>query len=87
MVAFTKSTSKMGIEIHKGYKVGDGFNPYWKEYRDINKKIRLDYIDFDNKIIYELKPMNPRSVRSGIRQLQKYNKSLGGGYTMRLELY
>ena len=36
---------------------------------------------------YELKPMNPRGVRSGIRQLQKYNKALGGGYKLRLELY
>ena len=33
------------------------------------------------------KTENPRSVRSGIRQLQKYNKTLGGGYTMWLELY
>ena len=31
--------------------------------------------------------MNPRGVRSGIRQLQKYNKALGGGYKLRLELY
>ena len=45
----------------------------------------LNYID--NKIIYELKPMNPQSVRKGIRQLQRYNRELGGGFTLRLELY
>ena len=83
---FTKSTASAGRKIHDGYKVGDRFNPNWKEYNGI-KGIRPDYVDFDNKIIYELKPMNPRSVRSGIRQLQRYNKALGGGYTMRLELY
>lgn len=83
---FTKSTARTGIKIHKGYKLGDGFNMECKEYKDI-KGIRPDYIDFDNNIIYELKPMNPRSVRSGIRQLQKYNNALGGGFTMRLELY
>lgn len=49
--------------------------------------IRPNYVDFDNKIIYELKPMNPLGVKSGIRQLQRYNKALGGGFAMRLELY
>lgn len=68
------------------FKVGDGFNPRFKESRKI-RGVRPDYIDFDNKIIYELKPMNPRSVRSGVRQLQRYNKAFGGGFTLRLELY
>ena len=83
---FTKSSASLGKRIHEGYKVGDGFNPKFKESRKI-KGVRPDYIDFDNKIIYELKPMNPRSVRSGVRQLQKYNKAFGGGFTLRLELY
>lgn len=39
------------------------------------------------KLIFELKPMNPRSIKSGIKQLQKYNKALGGGFKLRLELY
>ena len=83
---FTKSTASAGRQIHDGYKAGSGFNPDWKEYSGV-KGIRPDYVDFDNKIIYELKPINPRSVRSGVRQLQKYNQALGGGFTMRLELY
>ena len=83
---FTKSTASAGRKIHQGYKTGDLFNPDWKEYADI-KGIRPDYVDLDNKIIYELKPMNPRGVRSGVRQLQRYNEVLGGGYTMILELY
>jgi hypothetical protein len=83
---FTKSIASTGRKIHDGYKIGDGFNPKFKESRKI-PGVRPDYIDFDNKIIYELKPMNPRGVRSGIRQLQRYNKAFGGGYTLRLELY
>ena len=83
---FTKSTARLRRKIHDGYKVGDGFNPRFKESRKI-RGVRPDYIDFDNKIIYELKPMNPRSVRSGVRQLQRYNKAFGGGFTLRLELY
>ena len=57
-----------------------------KEYRKL-KGIRPDYIDFDNKIIYELKPNNPWSIKQGVRQLQKYNRSVGGGYRLRLEVY
>ena len=83
---FTKSIASKGRKIHAGYKVGDGFNPKFKESRKISG-VRPDYIDFDNKIIYELKPMNPQGIRSGIRQLQRYNKAFGGGFTLRLELY
>ena len=82
----TKSTAGAGRKIHQGYKVGDGFNPKFKEFPEL-KGVRPDYIDFDNNIIYELKPMNPRGVRSGIRQLQRYNKAFGGGFALRLELY
>ena len=83
---FTKSSASLGTKIHKGYKATRDFPKIEKEFRKI-KGIRPDYIDFSTKTIYELKPMNPRGVRSGIRQLQKYNKALGGGYKLRLELY
>ena len=83
---FTKSSASVGRKIHKGYKATDEFNEAYKEYRKI-KGIRPDYVDFDNKIIYELKPMNPRSVKQGIKQLKEYNERLGGGFRMQLELY
>ena len=83
---FTKSTASAGRRIHAGYKATDNFSSIGKEYRRING-IRTDYIDFNTRTIYELKPMNPRGVRSGICQLQKYNKELGGGFNLRLELY
>ena len=83
---FTKSTASAGRKIHQGYKATSNFPSIGKEFREI-KGIRPDYIDFNTKTIYELKPMNPRGVRSGIRQLQKYNKALGGGFNLVLELY
>lgn len=39
------------------------------------------------RLYMELKPNNPRGIRDGIRQLQRYNEALGGGYTLFLELY
>ena len=83
---YTKSSLSIGRKIHKGYKASKEFDPFWKEYRT-PIGIRPDYVDLRNKIIYELKPMNPRNARRGIRQLRRYNKALGGGYRMRLELY
>ena len=84
---FTKSTASAGRQIHKGYKATQDFLAIGrKEYNEI-KGIRPDYIDFSTKTIYELKPMNPRAAKSGIRQLKKYNKALGGGFKLRLELY
>jgi len=83
---FTKSTARAGRKIHAGYKATDNFSSVGKEYRKISG-IRPDYIDFNTRTIYELKPMNPRGVKGGIRQLQKYNKALGGGFNLRLELY
>lgn len=73
----------MTISLHNGYKIGvEGA----KEYRGI-KGMRPDFVDFKNATIYELKPNNPRSINQGIKQLQKYNKALGGGFNMVLELY
>ena len=79
---FTKSTRSAGTQIHKGYKVGMP----GKEYDKI-KGIRIDYLDMDNKVIYELKPFNPRSFKLGVRQLEKYNQKLDGEYKMVLEVY
>ena len=83
---FTKSNARIGTKIHEGYKTGAGFNQEWKENRYL-KGIRPDYVDFDNKVIYELKAFNPRSIKAGIKQLQKYNRALGGGFRMVLEVY
>ncbi len=71
-----------------GYNTGDNSlcNPKSKEFSKLSG-IRPDYVDFDNNVIYELKPNNPRSINLGIKQLHRYNEALGGGYTLVLELY
>lgn len=33
---------------------------------------RVDFIDFENKIVYELKPNNPNQIRKGTKQLAGY---------------
>ena len=38
------------------------------------KGYRPDFVDFLNHIIYELKPYNPRGVRNGIKQLERYKR-------------
>ena len=83
---FTKSTGPKGVQIHNGYKSGKGFVPDYKEYRK-TAGIRPDYYDKPQKVIYELKPFNPRSAKLGIKQLRKYNSRLGGKNAMRLEFY
>ena len=69
---FTKSSLKHGQGVHKLYKI-DKVGA--KEFREI-KGIRPDFVDFENHRIYELKPYNPWSVRRGIKQLNKYQKSM-----------
>ena len=82
----TKSTITAGKKIHKGYKTGyELIEDMTKE--AVRGKNQLDFLDDVNKIIYELKPFNPNGVRTGIRQLQRYNNALGGGYSLILELY
>ena len=83
---FTKSTASAGRRIHAGYKATPEFLGSSKEFNKI-RGIRPDYVDFDSKIIYELKPFNLKSIKSGIKQLQKYNQKLGGGFKMILEVY
>jgi len=45
---------------------------------------RADAIDYDRKIVLELKPNNPRAGRRGQRQVERYvnelNRTRGGGW-------
>lgn len=69
----SNSSLKQGQEIHKMYKVNDIGDNMFKEYSSI-KGYRPDFVDFLNHIIYELKPYNPRGVRNGIKQLERYKR-------------
>ncbi len=73
---YTKSNLKLGQEMHKAYKadIADGVAKR-KEYRLPSGK-RIDFIDFDTKTIYELKPYNPRAIKAGEKQLAQYLKEI-----------
>lgn len=79
---YTKSSLKLGREVHKEYKINDVDNiDRYKEYVLPSGK-RVDFIDFETQIIYELKPNNPKQIKLGKKQLQGYideMKSIDGG--------
>lgn len=65
----TKSNLDLGKKVHKEYKAGDvDYITKFKEYNLPSGK-RVDFIDFENKTVYELKPYNPRQ--------KKWNKTIG----------
>ena len=85
-VGITKSTAAAGKKIHAGYKTG--YNKLEGMVKEAKfGRNRMDFLDETNKIIYELKPNNPKSIAQGIRQLKRYDNAMGGGYTLILELY
>jgi hypothetical protein len=75
--------------MHKKFHSGE----YGKEFRLPSGK-RIDFLDIDNKTIYELKPFNPRAVKQGEKQLQIYKRELetiprfqGWEWNTKLETY
>jgi hypothetical protein len=73
---FTKSTLALGQQMHREYKVAQIMkNIRIKEFRLPSGK-RIDFIDLEKGIIYELKPNNPRAIRQGYIQLDKYLQEL-----------
>ena len=82
----TKSSLSAGRRIHHGYKAGDDIL-YGISKEVTRNRVRADFVDEANKIIYELKPNNPRGLRQGIKQLQRYRVEFGREYELFLELY
>ena len=68
---YTKSNLKLGQQMHKAYHAGE----IGKEFR-LPSGRRIDYLDINNGIIYELKPNNPRAIKQGERQLRMYYEEL-----------
>lgn len=88
---YTKSSLELGKKVHKEYKTGDVDNiTKFKEYVLPSGK-RVDYIDFETKTVYELKPHNPNQIRNGNKQLQNYLEEIenvfGEGWTSVLDTY
>ncbi|KJS89480.1 hypothetical protein [Desulfosporosinus sp. BICA1-9] len=93
-VPYTKSTMKLGQEMHKAYKadLADGITKF-KEYILPSGK-RIDFIDFETKTIHELKPYNPRAMKAGEKQLDQYLQEIQGnvekfgeGWKVQLDTY
>ena len=82
----TKSSLSAGRRIHHGYRAGDDIL-YGISKEVTRNRVRADFVDEANKIIYELKPNNPRGLRQGIKQLQRYRVEFGREYELFLELY
>ena len=72
---YTRSSLRAGTYINNGYKATTAFIEEEKEVRLLSK-LHPDYVDKTRKIIYELKPMNKRNVKKGIKQLMRYWEEL-----------
>ena len=88
---YTKSNFKLGQDVHKEYKQNEVDDLVkFKEYRLPSKK-RIDFIDFETKTIYELKPYNPNQIKKGNKQLEGYLREVeslfGAGWTTVLDTY
>lgn len=69
--------------MHKNYDYGV---PVRKEVT-IPGYGRADAIDDVNKVVYELKPDNPKAIARGLKQLERYLKGLGKGWTGKIVTY
>ena len=82
-----KAAVQKGQAMHKQMDYGPGV---LKE-RTIAPGCRVDGIDFNNRIIYELKPNNPQAIARGMNQLNRYtsaaSQQFGGTWTGVLKLY
>ena len=63
--------ARNGIKKHKEWDYGQNDKTIFKEVK-LGKAGRADAVDFGNRIIYELKPNNPRAIRKGWAQLNRY---------------
>ncbi|MEW6618173.1 MAG: RHS repeat-associated core domain-containing protein [bacterium] len=80
-----------GRAIHKLFKADEVLEGIRiKEFRLPSGK-KVDFIDLEKKIIYELKPNNPSAIKLGEKQLQNYLKEVeslyGSGWKTILETY
>ncbi len=82
-----KAAIQKGQAMHEQMDYGPGV---LKE-QTIAPGCRVDGIDFNNRIIYELKPNNPQAIARGMNQLNRYtaaaHQQFGGIWTGVLKLY
>ena len=82
-----RAAVQKGQAMHKQMDYGPGV---LKE-QTIAPGCRVDGIDYNNRIIYELKPNNPQAIARGMNQLNRYtsaaSQQFGGTWTGVLKLY
>ena len=81
----TISNAASGRKIHRGFKVGTQ-DRILRAGRTTGKYGFVDSIDYVNKVIYELKPNNSKSITLGIQQLHRYGSQMQA-YKLVLVLY
>ena len=67
--------ARKGIQKHKEWNYGQNKKTIFKEVK-LGNAGRADAVDFGNHIVYELKPNNPRAIRQGWQQLNRYAEAL-----------
>ena len=81
----------MGKAIHKAYRADEVLDGVRMKEFTLPNGMRVDFIDLENKIIYELKPNNPRAIKAGLNQLSEYLKEVesvyGKGFKTVLDKY
>jgi hypothetical protein len=70
-VQFTRSDLSLGRRMHDLYHAGEE----GKEFV-LPSGRRIDFLDIENRTIYELKPFNPRAMNQGLNQLFRYQEEL-----------
>ena len=88
---YTKSSLKLGREVHKEYKALEINGSTRRKEFVLPSGRRVDFIDFENQTVYELKPNNPKQIKLGVKQLQGYieeiNAEFGGNWKGVLDTY
>jgi hypothetical protein len=88
---WTASTAK-GVRNHNDYKAKMMAKfPKGQSEFPISAGNRVDFIDFERKIIYELKPFTPSGIARGAKQPKRYvdaaTQRYGDGWVGELHLY
>ncbi len=83
--------NRYGQQMHKAYKAEEVLDGVRVKEFQLPSGRRIDFIDFEKKIIFELKPNNARAIKEGKKQLDLYLKEVesiyGKGFKTVLETY
>ena len=85
------AATRYGRLVHKEWDYGPGFKPEFTFKENGKVLARVDAINFETRVIKELKPFTDSSVGAGLRQLERYRllaeRLYGGKWATVLEAY